>query len=90
VAESVVLPPEKWEYEAMPSYCIYKLANNNHIAGVPEVVKYDSDEDVAKYAKETLDGHDVEVWDGPRVVIRLKSPPPDTPPQLAASLLQQF
>jgi hypothetical protein len=56
----------------VPSYRIYKLAENR-IVGVPAIVEYDSDEDVAEYAKQILDGQDIEVWDGPRVVIRLKS-----------------
>jgi len=56
----------------VPSYRIYKLAND-HIAAVPEIVEYDSDDEVARYAKSILDGLNIEVWDGPRVVIRLKS-----------------
>lgn len=32
----------------MPSYRIYKLAND-HIAAVPEIVEYDSDDEVARY-----------------------------------------
>jgi hypothetical protein len=57
----------------VPLYRIYRLADNQ-IVGVPAVVEYDSDHDVTNYAKEVLDGLDLEVWDGPRVVIRLKSP----------------
>lgn len=56
----------------MPSYRIYKLAENR-IVGVPEIVERETDEAVTAYAKERLDGLDLEVWDGPRVVIRLKS-----------------
>jgi hypothetical protein len=57
----------------MPSYRIYRLADN-HIVGIPEIVKRESDQAVIEYAKEILDGRDIEIWDGPRVVIRLKSP----------------
>jgi hypothetical protein len=56
----------------MPHYRIYKLADNR-IVGVPATVEYDSDEAVTEFAKQILDGKDIEVWDGPRVVIRLKS-----------------
>jgi hypothetical protein len=56
----------------VPSYRIYKLSNNR-IAGVPDVVEYDTDDEVARYAKSILDGLDIEVWEGPRVVIRLRS-----------------
>jgi hypothetical protein len=56
----------------MPSYRVYKLANNQ-FAGVSQIAAYDSDDEVVRYAKSVLDGLDVEVWDGPRMVIRLKS-----------------
>jgi hypothetical protein len=58
----------------MPSYRIYRLSPDEHIAGPPEVVKCDSDQEVIAHAKEKLDGLDIEIWDGPRIVIRLKSP----------------
>ena len=57
----------------MPHYRIYKLSSDNHIVGVPEEVEFDSDRDVIGHAKTKLDGLDIEIWDGPRVVIRLKS-----------------
>jgi len=57
----------------VPHYRIYRLSNNR-IAAAPEIVEYDSDRDVTVHAKKILDGADIEVWDGPRVVIRLKSP----------------
>jgi hypothetical protein len=73
VAESsVTLPPEIGAW-AMPDYRIYKLSPENRIVGVPETVEYESDQEVIAHTKEKLDGLDVEVWDGPRVVIRLKS-----------------
>jgi hypothetical protein len=57
----------------MPTYRIYNLTRDDHIAGAPEVIEYDSDQEVIAHAKAKLDGLDLEVWDGPRVVIRLKS-----------------
>jgi hypothetical protein len=56
----------------MPSYRIYSLTSDDRIAGVPEVIEYASDQEVIAHAKAKLDGLDLEVWDGPRVVIRLK------------------
>jgi hypothetical protein len=58
----------------VPHYRIYSLSPDNHISGAPEVVEYDTDQDVIRHAQAKLDGLDMEVWDGPRVVIRLKSP----------------
>jgi hypothetical protein len=57
----------------MATYRIYSLTHDDHIASVPEVIEYDSDQEVIAHAKAKLDGLDLEVWDGPRVVIRLKS-----------------
>ena len=57
----------------MPHYHIYSLSVDNNIFGRPEVVNCDSDQEVIAHAKARLDGLDVEVWDGPRIVIRLKS-----------------
>jgi hypothetical protein len=69
VAESsVALPPED-----RGDYGIYRLSVDNNIFGRPEVVDCDSDQEVIARAKARLDGLDVEVWDGPRIVIRLKS-----------------
>jgi hypothetical protein len=57
----------------VPHYHIYRLSVDNNIFGRPEVVNCDSDQEVIAHAKARLDGFDVEVWDGPRIVIRLKS-----------------
>jgi hypothetical protein len=57
----------------MPSYRIFKMAIDGHLIGPSEVVRCDSDQEVIAHAKAKLDGLDLEVWDGPRVVIRLKS-----------------
>ena len=70
---SVALPPEDRGERTMPHYGIYRLSVDNNIFGRPEVVDCDSDQEVIARAKARLDGLDVEVWDGPRIVIRLKS-----------------
>ena len=57
----------------MPSYCLFRLSSDNQIFGVSEVADFDSDRDVIDQAKAKLDGLTIEVWDGPRLVIRLKS-----------------
>jgi hypothetical protein len=56
----------------MPDYRVYKI-KNNRIAGAPVVVSCDSDRDAIQQAKKLVDSHDVELWDGPRFVIGLKS-----------------
>jgi len=56
----------------MPDYRVYKI-KNNHIVGAPVVVACESDRDAIQQAKKLADGHDIELWDGPRFVIGLKS-----------------
>jgi hypothetical protein len=55
----------------VPAYRLYKLRDADQIAGSPVVIECDSDAEVIAKAKAMLDGLDVEVWDGPRVVVRL-------------------
>jgi hypothetical protein len=57
----------------MLHYRIYRLSVDNQIFGRPEGVDCDSDQEVIAHAKARLDGFDVEVLNGPRIVIRLKS-----------------
>jgi hypothetical protein len=42
------------------------------INGVPEKVQYETDQEVIAHAKKNLGGLDVEIWEGPRVVIRIE------------------
>jgi hypothetical protein len=56
----------------MPDYRVYKI-KNNQIVGAPVVVACESDRDAIQQAKKLVDGHDIELWDGPRFVIGLKS-----------------
>jgi hypothetical protein len=57
----------------MPEYCIYTLSAGNTIAEVPKELECASDEEAIKEANAVLDVLDVEVWQGARIVIRLKS-----------------
>lgn len=54
----------------MPTYHIYTLADNR-FDGDPATVDFSSDADVTEFAKQFLDGLDIEVLDGTRSVIRL-------------------
>jgi hypothetical protein len=59
----------------MPDYRVYKI-KDNHVAGTPVVITCDSDQEAIQQAKSLVDGHDVELWDGSRFVIGLKSQDP--------------
>jgi hypothetical protein len=56
----------------MPDYRAYVI-KNNHVAGVPVVFTCDSDQEAIQQAKKLVDGHDIELWDGSRFVIGIKS-----------------
>ena len=57
----------------MVPYRIYKMSPDNRIVGIADEIEFDSDQDAIKHANTKLDGLDLEVWHGPRMVIRLKS-----------------
>jgi hypothetical protein len=57
----------------MPDYRIYRLSADNRIVGPSEMVECESDQEAITQAKIKLDGLDIEVWQGPRKVIWLKS-----------------
>ena len=56
----------------MPEYRVYKI-KSDRVAGAPVVVTCDSDQEAIQQAKKLADGHDVELWQGPRFVIGVKS-----------------
>lgn len=57
----------------MAHYRIYKLSRDNLIVGRPEEARFESDQDVIEYVKTKMNGQDIEVWSGSRIVIRLNS-----------------
>jgi hypothetical protein len=56
----------------MPEYRIYMLDGRNNIAGPPEIVTCEDDQEAVQRAKQLIDGHNLEVWQGARVVRHLK------------------
>jgi hypothetical protein len=55
-------------------YRAYTVGIDGHFIGFEPLVCRDDGEAVAK-AKRLVDGHDIEVWNGERLVVRLKSSP---------------
>jgi hypothetical protein len=56
----------------MPEYRFYTLKSGNRLAAPPDVIECDSDKEAIMEARILLDGLDVEVWQGRRVVTRLR------------------
>ena len=57
---------------AMPTYRVYILVEG-HIRSEPKLLSASDDMDAITQAKAMVDGHDVEVWDGQRLVTALPS-----------------
>ena len=57
----------------MLDYRFYSLRNGNQIVGTPEVMQCVSDQGAIAEARKLLDGFDMELWQGARVVVRLRS-----------------
>ena len=66
----VALPPDTEFF--MPAYRIYLIGKDQHIDGAAKVFECADDEEVVYRAKQILDGHALEIWDGARHVGRLE------------------
>jgi hypothetical protein len=58
----------------MPEYRAYTVRVDGHFIGFEPIVCADDAAAVEK-AKRLVDGHDVELWSGPRLIIRLERKP---------------
>ena len=54
----------------MPEYRLFTFNDAGHITGPAAVIHDDA---AIKEAKQLLDGHDIEVWQGTRIVVHLDS-----------------
>ena len=57
----------------MPLYRAYTLTDDDHILDAPKVITCDSDQEAVQTAEQLINGHDVELWNGARLVTRIKS-----------------
>ena len=55
----------------MPEYRFYTIAKNGHVLKPPKAFEFPNDQTATKEAKQLLDGHDIEIWQGARVVAYL-------------------
>jgi hypothetical protein len=56
----------------MTEYRVYTLSNGNHIMAPPDIIACETDQEAIEQARRLIEGHDVEVWQGARCVIRMK------------------
>jgi len=52
-------------------YRAYTLGDDDHIIG-SRVFTCDGDRDAIVWAKQLVDGHDIELWSGDRFIIKLE------------------
>jgi hypothetical protein len=57
----------------MPVYRIYKLNAQGHVTGHALILICEKDADVIRKVESLVDGHDVQILEGARLVGRLKS-----------------
>lgn len=55
----------------MPAYRFYSVKRDGHIAEPPAVHEFGRDDEALKEAKQRLNGHDIEIWQGARLVAYL-------------------
>jgi hypothetical protein len=58
----------------MVDYRVYRVGADGHFVGYEPLICRDDAEAIEK-AKRLVDGHDVELWSGPRLVIRISCKP---------------
>ena len=66
----------------MPDYKIYTLEADGNLAQPPMVLGFENDQEALNHAKRQLDGHNLQVWRGSRLVTALKSPETPSTPEL--------
>jgi hypothetical protein len=54
----------------MPDFRVYFIGDDGHIQGVRELANM-TEAEAIEQAKQLLDGHDLEVWEGERAVANL-------------------
>jgi hypothetical protein len=56
----------------MSDYRAYRL-KDDHVDGPPGIIVADGDQEAIERAKSLANGHDIELWDGPRFVIGIRA-----------------
>jgi hypothetical protein len=59
----------------MPEYRAYIIGEDGHFLGCEPLVCAD-DAEASAHAQRLINGHDIELWNGPRLVGRLHYKPP--------------
>jgi hypothetical protein len=63
----------KTEEQVIPNYRIYSITQDNHIASRPVTIVCDDDTTAVQQSQKLLDRNDIQLWQGRRLVTRLKA-----------------
>jgi len=55
----------------MPAYRVYVLTKDNRVIGPPKIIECRGEQEALVKAQEFAEDHDVELWDGARLIARL-------------------
>ena len=55
----------------MPEYRFYAIEPNGHVSGPPAARDLPDDSEALKEARQMVNGHDIEVWQGSRILAYL-------------------
>jgi hypothetical protein len=58
----------------VPDYRVYVLNDGGHIERPPHIVPCKDDQSAIAHAIKLVDSHEVEVWEGPRLVANIRCP----------------
>jgi hypothetical protein len=59
--------------DVMPDYRIFEISKLGRIVGPAQIITCENDEEAVHTAEPLVNGHDVELWQGGRVVTRIRS-----------------
>jgi hypothetical protein len=57
----------------MPHYRVCVLTKDNEPWDPPIVLRFENDQDAVRQAEALVDGNDIELWEGSRLVARIRS-----------------
>jgi hypothetical protein len=69
----VALPPVGSGVLIMPNYRISVVSEEGRISARPHITTCDTDQEAIQQALQWVSSRDVELWEGPRLVTRLRS-----------------
>lgn len=60
----------------MPTYRVFQLNDGGHVDAPATLIECDSDEQAIEQARQYLDGHAIELWEGKRQIKRFEPQKP--------------